>query len=346
MYSRSWLWFLIGGILINGARELAADQDRGAASAAVARDPYIGAIIVDAGDGRELFSDNPNTPGYPASVVKLMDLLIVLEKVRRGELRLADKVTITQEAQAMGGSQVDLKAGEVFTVDDLLYAMLVESGNDAAMAVAVHVAGSKKAFVALMNRRARELGMQSTRFASVHGLPPDPGQAHDVSTARDLAILARAVLQLPDTLRFTATRTWPPLHKNAAPMRNHNHLLETVEGCDGLKTGWFRTAGWSLVATARRGDIRIIAVVLGSSDRQMRDLKARELLARGFSLAQEARQAPLAAAASRSPGAKRPWRAAWLMLLLGLAAGACLGYALALWRGPRRQDSERYLSGP
>jgi D-alanyl-D-alanine carboxypeptidase (penicillin-binding protein 5/6) len=245
----------------------------------IAKDPYVGAIAVDAESGLVLFDDNASAEVYPASTVKLMDLLIILEKVERNDLRLSDTVTVGAEAARMGGSQVYLGKGEQFTVDDLLYAMMVESANDAAVALAVHVAGSKEAFVQQMNKRAAEIGMKSTRFASAHGLPPAKGDSPDISTPYDLSVLAREVLKHPEALRYTRCRekifrqSTQPL-----PMHNHNHLLGRVEGCDGLKTGYFRAAGFSIVATALRDGRRLIAVVAGCRDPKTRDRTATRLL--------------------------------------------------------------------
>ena len=245
----------------------------------IARDPYVGAVAIDVESGLVLFEDNAGAEVYPASTVKLMDLLIILEKVERNELSLSDTVTVGAEAAGMGGSQVYLGKGERFTVDDLLYAMTVESANDAAVALAIHVAGSKEAFVEQMNRRAAEIGMKSTRFASPHGLPPSKGDSPDVSTAHDLSLLAREVLKHPEALRYTGCREkiFRP-DTRPLPMHNHNHLLGAVRGCDGLKTGYFRAAGFSIVATALRDGRRLIAVVAGSRDSKTRDRTAQRLL--------------------------------------------------------------------
>jgi serine-type D-Ala-D-Ala carboxypeptidase (penicillin-binding protein 5/6) len=250
-------------------------------SSAISRDPYIGAIVVETLSGRVLFSDNANGTGYPASVVKLMDLLIILEKVREGTIKLTDTVTVTAEATKIGGSKAYLKNKETFSIDDLLYALMVKSANDAGTALAIHVAGSQEAFVRLMNRKAQELGMTMTHFHSVHGLTTRRGQSHDESTARDLSILARALLKYPDTLRYTSTER-RAFRNGTFNMSNHNHLLGVLEGCDGLKTGYFFEAGFSIVATAKRNNNRLIAVVLGSKTSKMRDRTAKELLAEGF----------------------------------------------------------------
>jgi len=249
----------------------------------IARDPYVGAIVVDADNGQVLVADNPDTKAYPASVLKLMDLLVILDKIHAGTLTLQDKVPTTAEAAKIGGSQVYLKEKEVFTVDELLYALMVQSANDAATALAIHVAGSKDGFVELMNQRAQALGMKSTEFHSIHGLPPGPGQKPDVSTPRDLMCLARELLKYPDALRYTSTRE-RGFRNNTFIMRTHNHLMGKVEGCDGMKTGYFSEAGYSIVTTAHRGNNRVIAVVMGSTSRTLRDTKATELLAKGFML--------------------------------------------------------------
>jgi D-alanyl-D-alanine carboxypeptidase (penicillin-binding protein 5/6) len=249
----------------------------------IATDPYAGAIVVEAESGLVLFDDNADAVIYPASTVKLMDLLIILEKVERGDLRLSDTVTVDGDAARMGGSQVYLDKGEKFTVDDLLYALIVESANDAAMALAVHVAGSKEAFVQLMNERAQKIGMKATRFESPHGLPPGKGQSPDISTPYDLSLLAREVLRHPESLRYTGCREkiFRP-DQRPLVMTNHNHLLGKVEGCDGLKTGYFRAAGYSTVATALRDGGRLVAVVAGCSDAKTRDRTAKRLLTELF----------------------------------------------------------------
>jgi len=249
----------------------------------IARDPYVGALVIDADSGQVLAADNPDAKAYPASVLKLMNLLIILDKIQAGNITLQDKVLITAEASKIGGSQVYLKENETFTIDELLYALMVQSANDAATALAIHVAGSKDGFVELMNQRARTLGMKSTEFYSIHGLPPGTGQKPDVTTPRDLTRLARELLKYPDTLRYTSTRE-RGFRNNIFIMRNHNHLLGRVEGCDGMKTGYFTMAGYSMVATAHRGNNRVIAVVMGSVNGKLRDAKTAELLAKGFML--------------------------------------------------------------
>ena len=250
----------------------------------IAKDPYVGAIAVDAKSGNVLFEENADARIYPASVIKLMELLVILEKIQHGDVTLSATVTTTPEAARVGGSQVYLREGEQFTIDDLLYALTVQSANDAAVALATHLAGSKEAFVQQMNKRAAEIGMKSTHFTSVHGLPPARGETPDISTPRDLSLLARELLRHPETLRYTGCRERGfRSGEQSFLMRNHNHLLGTVEGCDGLKTGYFNAAGFSIVATATTNGRRIIAVVAGCRDRTTRDNAAHKLLTEVFS---------------------------------------------------------------
>ncbi len=261
----------------------------------MAKDPYVSALVIDADTGKVLFSEQPDTVVYPASVLKLMNLLVILKHLEQGKMKLTDMVQVTKEAAKIGGSQVYLDPKEQFPLEDLLYALSIQSANDAAVALAVHVAGSKEGFVALMNKQAAELGMKTTRFHSVHGLPPAEGQKPDETTAADLAILCRELAKRPDALKYTGTKE-RNFRDNKFMMRNHNHLLGAVEGCDGFKTGYFEAAGFSIAATAKRGGVRVIAIVMGSKDRKVRDAKTTELLAKGFALLPQKPGAQIAAA--------------------------------------------------
>jgi len=252
----------------------------------MARNPYVGAIVVDAETGAVLFEDGADRKTYPASVVKLMGLLLTLDAIDRREIAFDDPVRVTAEAARTGGSQIYLAENEVLTVDDLLFALMIQSANDAAAALAVHVGGSREDFVEKMNAKANELGMTSTRFQSPHGLPPGKGQEPDLTTPRDIARLARAVLSRPGALRYTSTKVHS-LRAGRFVMRSHNTLLESFPGCDGLKTGYFHAAGFSIAATASRGGKRVVAVVLGSESSRTRDKKAKELLDLGFKLTSE-----------------------------------------------------------
>ena len=297
-------WLITGMALLLSAAQMAAATKaksttpspaaKSARSYTIARDPWLGAIVVDNATGKVLFEDQADAKGYPASVLKLMDLLIILEKIEQKQLSLQDQVPVSAKASHTGGSRVWLKEKESFTVDEMLYALMIQSANDAAVALSEKVAGSTDAFIELMNRRARELGMNSTVFHSVHGLPPGKGQEHDVTTARDLSILCREVLKHPDTLRYTSVRQRPfrpNVPGKTIDMLTHNHLLGHVEGCDGLKTGYIASSGFSIAVTAARHGQRIIVVVFDSTALKVRDAHAAELVAKGFAALPAAGQA-------------------------------------------------------
>lgn len=249
----------------------------------IARDPYISALVIDADTGKTLFEANADTRVYPASVLKLMDLYVILDRIEQGALKLDEMVPVTVEAAKTGGSQVYLDPKEQFSVEDLLYALMVQSANDAAVALATHIAGSKEGFVALMNQKAKALGMNHSEFHSVHGLPPSKGQEPDITTARDLSILCQALAKKPEALKYTSTET-RGFRGDSFTMRNHNKLLTQYSGCDGFKTGYYTAAGFSIAATAKKGGVRIIALVMGSKDRKVRDAQAMELLSKGFAM--------------------------------------------------------------
>ena len=275
----------------------------------VSKTPYIGAVIIDADSGSVLFEDKADVPGYPASTLKLMTLLVIQEKIDAGQVKLGDTVKISVAACKTGGSQVYLDPKETFTVEELLYAMMIQSANDAAVALAEHVGGTKEGFVELMNAKAQQLGMSNTRYASVHGLPPAAGQKNDVSSARDMATLSRELCKHPAVFAYTSAsyRQFRANTPKPFDMRTHNPFLKDgVDGCDGFKTGYTATAGWSIVVTAKRSGRRVIVVVLGSDERKMRDGKASELLNKAFALLPAAAPAPVPVApppAAVSPAA-------------------------------------------
>ncbi len=248
----------------------------------ISRDPYLGAIALDVRDGKVLFEDGADRPGYPASMLKMMDLYVLFDRIQEGRLRLEETVQVTSEASKIGGSQVYLDPREQFTVEELIYALTIQSANDAAMALALHVAGSREGFVEMMNAKARALELSPvTQFQSPHGLPPGKGQRPDMTTARDFAKLCLALVQThPEVLKYTSATFRVFRQEPLFEMRTHNRLLGSVAGCDGLKTGYFTDAGYSIAATAQREGARILVVVLGSLDRKVRDAKAAELINR------------------------------------------------------------------
>jgi D-alanyl-D-alanine carboxypeptidase (penicillin-binding protein 5/6) len=248
---------------------------------------YLGAIVTAAESGQVLFEDNADAVSPPASMTKLMTFAVLHDKLASGALRLDTPVTVSAADSKIGGTQVWLKEREIFPVEELIYAMMIQSANDAAHALARAAAGSPEAFVEQMNAKARELGLAHTTFRTPHGLParnrrPDEG---DLSTPRDFALLCSWLLRSTDITKYTSIRTRPfGAGQRAAPvaMNNHNHLLGKVTGLDGLKTGYTSGASFCLAATAERNGRRVIVVTVGSPDSKTRDLKVAELLERGF----------------------------------------------------------------
>lgn len=289
---------------------------------AVAATPYSkvgmkvdGTICVDAATGMVLSEERADFPGHPASVTKLMTTLLVLEDIRANQTTLRSRVKVTKAAADIGGSQVWLAPGESFTVDEMLHALLLKSANDVAVALAIDRAGSVPAFVARMNRRAAELGMTRTRFVTPSGLTYGKGP-HDTTTARDVAKLSVTLCRFPEALKYTSTKQYI-LRRPGKPLEllNHNHLLESFPGCDGLKTGWTVAAHASIVTTAKDKDIRVIAVVLGcqspagaKAEQRLRDSLAADLMTQGLAKLKKI-EAEKALRLAQTPARKTPVKA-------------------------------------
>ena len=244
--------------------------------------PYKAFIVVEAQTGKMLEGENIHLSLPPASITKLMVAAIVMDRLESGQIKLDDKVTVSREAAGMGGSQVFLKSGEVFTLEEMMKAVMVASANDAAYAVAEFIAGSRENFVDLMNEKARSLNMADSRFHSMHGLPPAKGQKPDMTSCADLSILAGYLLAHPRVLEWTSLKT-APFRDGTLIMQNHNQLMKRFSGMDGLKTGFYREAGYSIAATARINNLRLIAVVMGSSAAKTRDTFVENKLKKYFS---------------------------------------------------------------
>ncbi len=240
------------------------------------------AICIDAETGLVLYEQNADMPRPPASMVKMMLMLMVAEGLERGDWSLETKVTVSRNAQRMGGSQAWLAHGEVYPLGHLMALVAVASANDGAMAVADGLWGSETAYLADANHRAKELGMTDSEFHSVHGLPPSPGERPDKTTARDMAQLARHCVRKPIIMEWVGQKE-VRLDTNGFHKTNTNKLLWRMDDCDGLKTGWTCAAGFCLTATARRNNVRLIVVVMGQPSRRERFVHARRLLESCFS---------------------------------------------------------------
>lgn len=241
----------------------------------------IAYCVVAADTDTELAAHDADRQWPPASMAKMMTVLLALEQVHAGKHTLAESVAVSAHAAQQGGSQVFLKSGETFPLGELLAAAMIPSANDAAVAVAEHLAGSTDAFVRRMNGRARALGMTRTVYRSVNGLPPEPGHEPDLTTARDLVRVARELMQYPEALGWSGTREAPFRH-GTFTMKNTNALLSRFAGATGLKTGHTWAAGFSLTASATRGDLTLVAVVLGLPTRPASVAAATRLLGDAF----------------------------------------------------------------
>ncbi|MEG0542165.1 MAG: D-alanyl-D-alanine carboxypeptidase family protein, partial [Angelakisella sp.] len=240
--------------------------------------PVKSAILMEQGTGKILFERNSDEKLAPASVTKIMSLLLFMEALDSGKMALTDKVTCSETAAAYGGSQIWLKPGEEMTVDELLRATAIASANDATVCLAEHVGGSELGFVDMMNRRAKELGMENTTFKCAAGLD---NEGH-LTTARDIALMSRELMTHPTIKNYT-TVWMDSLRGGATELVNTNRLVRFYQGATGLKTGTTSGAGSCLSATAERDGLGLIAVVMGADTSDNRFAAARALLDWGFS---------------------------------------------------------------
>lgn len=233
-------------------------------------------ICIEVETGLVISESNADLQRPPASMLKMMLMLLADEGVLSGQWSYDTPIEVSKYAQSMGGTQVYLAAGDTYPLEDMLMAMSVLSANDASVAVAEGLFGTVPACLEAMNQRARELGMTQTHFTSVHGLPPSDRENFDLTSARDMAILGRESLKIPNTLRRSSTREFA-LRPGTQARPSTNKLMDRMPECDGLKTGYIRASGFCLTATAKREDIRLIAVVMGS-DREGRFNHTRAIL--------------------------------------------------------------------
>ena len=236
-------------------------------------------ILIEAQTGRVLYEDNADQPLPPASVTKIMTLLLICEAVDRGDIKLTDEVQVSENAASMGGSQVFLKVGEKLTVDEMLKSITVASANDCAVAMAEFISGSEAAFVLKMNERAEQLGMTNTYFENPTGLD-DTVEKH-LTSARDISIMSRELLK--HQLIFDYTTIWMDTIRNGQfGLTNTNKLIRFYDGANGLKTGSTSKAKFCISATAKRDGMQLICVVMASSTSSARNECAKLLLDYGF----------------------------------------------------------------
>lgn len=219
------------------------------------------AILLDAHSGKVLYEKNADEKLYPASMTKLMTLVLAMEALESGRVKMEDVVTASENAASYRGSRIFLSAGEKLTLKELILGVALASGNDAAVAVAEHIAGSHEAFVELMNKKAAEIGMKNTHFANCNGLH-DPDH---YTTAADYALLGRYALNFPQLLEICSVKHYRIREDTSRPFQydNKNKLLWFYPGTDGFKTGWTEDAGYCFIGTCLRNNLRLVSVVMG-----------------------------------------------------------------------------------
>ena len=237
------------------------------------------AVLMEMSTGTVLYAKNADRALPPASVTKIMTLLLFMEEVDAGNIALDEEITVSEYAASMGGSQVYLEAGETMTAEELLKCVIIASANDAAVTLAEKVAGSEEAFVARMNKRAEELGMANTHFENVTGL--DDTAVKHLTSAYDIALMSKALLA-HETITKYSTIWMDSIRGGAFGLTNTNRLVRFYPGITGLKTGSTSKAGFCMSATAKRDGMHLIAVVMGSPTRDIRNAAAKELLDYGF----------------------------------------------------------------
>lgn len=240
------------------------------------------AILMDYNTGKMIYALNEHEKLPPASVTKIMTLLLTMEAISSGKIKLEDKVSISEYASKMGGTQVYLEPGEVQTVEDLIKAVSIRSANDAAVALGEFISGSNEGFVKLMNDRAKSLGMEDTNFVNSNGLPED----NHYTSAYDIALMSRELMKHTEIQKYLTT--WMEelavgkKKDNSQTMVNTNRLIKDYDGTTGIKTGSTNAAGYCISASAKRGDLQLIAVILGGQTSTVRFEEAKKLLDYGF----------------------------------------------------------------
>ena len=239
------------------------------------------AVLMETTTGTVLYEKDAHARLAPASVTKVMTLLLVMEALESGRISWNDTVTASETAAAKGGSQVYLEAGEQMTMDEMLKSVVVSSANDCATALAEHIAGSESAFVTMMNQRAQELGMNDTHFVNCTGLDDDPDADQHLTSAYDIAVMSRELLRHEDIRRYTTI--WMDTVRNGTfGLSNTNKLVRFYDGTTGLKTGYTSAAGHCLSASAMRNGVEYVAVVLHCANSTDRFQSAKQLLDYGF----------------------------------------------------------------
>lgn len=239
-------------------------------------------IIIEADTGKVLFEKDADTKRSPASMTKIMTMLLIVEELEKGNISLKDEVTISERAASMGGSQIYLEKGSTATVEELLTTIAVGSANDSAVAMAEKIGGTVENFVVLMNKRAKQLGANNTTFKNPHGLDEE---GHE-TTARDMALIAKEVVKHDNIIKLSSTYETTIRHKNGKSLWlvNTNSLIKFYSGLDGLKTGFTDKAGYCLTGTMKRNDMRLITVVMHAETKEDRNTDTINMMEYAYSM--------------------------------------------------------------
>lgn len=271
---------LLCGLIFFIALPVSAAEDKPSATIDLTPNA-LSSVLIDMDTGTILYSKNADKKLPPASITKIMTMLLIMEAIEQGKLTLSDKVRTSEYAASMGGSQIFLEAGEEMTVDEMLKGIALSSGNDASVAMAEKIAGTEEAFVGMMNERARQLGMENTHFVNSSGLP---AEGHH-SSAQDIAIMSRELLRHDQITKYTGLYQDYLRKDTEKPfwLVNTNKLVRFYDGADGLKTGFTSEAKYCLSATAKRENLRVIAVVMGVPNSKTRNAEVSRMFDYAFS---------------------------------------------------------------
>ncbi len=274
-----WICCLLAALLVLSVGPMIYAEGQGSELADSLDAPSL--ILMEAESGKVLLEKNADEKLPPASVTKVMTMLLVMEAIDSGRITLTEMVTVSEHAASMGGSQVYLKVGEQMSVEDMLKSVVVSSANDASVALAEHIMGSEEAFVARMNERAKELGMENTLFRNTNGL--DDTVNDHMTSARDIALMSRAlIVHHPKILEYSSI--WmDTIRDGTFGLSNTNRLIRFYPGANGLKTGSTSKAKFCISATAKRDGMQLIAVVMASPTKDARNETAKRMLDYGFS---------------------------------------------------------------
>ncbi|WIG26381.1 serine-type D-Ala-D-Ala carboxypeptidase DacF [Bacillus toyonensis] len=271
---------LLSGTSVSFAQSEKTKQEKTEETATKLAEQASSAIVIEQDTGKVLFDKNPNEKLPPASMTKIMTMLLIMEQVEKGKLKLNDKVRASEHAASMGGSQIFLEPGEEMTVNEMLKGIAIASGNDASVAVAEHIAGSEEGFVNMMNKKAKDLGLKNTHFQNPTGLP---AKDH-YSTANDMAIMARELMKYPLIRKYTG-KYEDYLREDTDKkfwLVNTNKLVRFYPGVDGVKTGFTTEAKYCLTASAEKNGMRVISVVMGAPTSKERNNQVTKLLDYAF----------------------------------------------------------------